>query len=217
MKKESAEEYVANYLTGEILNGHLKPHTYLTPERALAKALNYSRPVIHRAIMRLENQGLVTIIPRQGVLINAYQDEGKLALIEHIIDHDRKHIDNQLNQSMLWFIHDNLKSILKRHVVSQEVPYEVITFSKMDSPERVFEWIKRTAIETQNVIYPMLINEFKIGILNVSEYLLTSQPAIDALNQVVIEHYINDDKALSSKMNLLFETIEAVWMGDTTM
>ena len=60
------ENYVESCIVDSIFNNEYNPGDKLEPERELAIKFECSRPVIHRAIIRLEEKGLVKIIPREG-------------------------------------------------------------------------------------------------------------------------------------------------------
>ncbi|MEW9670657.1 GntR family transcriptional regulator [Ammoniphilus sp. 3BR4] len=62
-------EKVYQYLKSEILRGELKTGERLV-ERELADKLKISRTPIREALLRLESQGLVTTVPRKGVIVS---------------------------------------------------------------------------------------------------------------------------------------------------
>ena len=58
-----------NYLESAILTGRLKPRERLI-EQELAEQLKMSRTPIREALRRLEERGLVRILPRRGALVS---------------------------------------------------------------------------------------------------------------------------------------------------
>jgi len=57
-------------IKSQILNSELAPGSQIT-EQALAQALNMSRTPVREAVVRLEQEGLLTIVPRHGVQISS--------------------------------------------------------------------------------------------------------------------------------------------------
>ncbi|SCY81670.1 GntR family transcriptional regulator [Alkaliphilus peptidifermentans] len=220
MKKKSAEATAEECLVKEILNGNLKAHSMLRPERELAEMLGYSRPVIHKAIIRLEACGLVTIIPRRGVRVNDYRESGKLGLLESIYNLYRTGISRELNIAMLKFIQNNLEAILMAIVDGdQEKRVECCAIQEdcsIDSPEDVFRWMHSYALYCGNPIYPMLINEFKIGIINVGNVVLNGsqrQEFIKLLREVNGDLKVGHGPSLKDKLKALFIFIEVNWLS----
>ena len=58
-------------LRDSILNGHLRPGEIYN-EMALAKELGISRTPVREALLELSSQGLVTFLPRKGVVVKNY-------------------------------------------------------------------------------------------------------------------------------------------------
>ena len=56
-----------------ILSGELKIGEKIPPERELAEKMGVSRTIVNTGIAVLENQGFLSIIPRQGVFVNDYK------------------------------------------------------------------------------------------------------------------------------------------------
>ena len=176
MKKKSAESVVEEILTRRILNGECKAFSLLKPEREMAVEFGYSRPVIHKAIIRMESKGLLTIIPRQGIKVNDYRENAKLGLLESIYDLYHEGISKTLNKSMIEFIKNNLESMIRLIISGDEKNrnscFEKQKLVKLEKNLDIFIWLQNFALYSGNSIYPMLLNEFKVGILNVSDAVL---------------------------------------------
>ena len=80
----SKELKVEQMILNEILSEQLKPEEMMLPERQLAIKYDCSRPVVHKAIIRLEDKGVLKIRPRKGVQVMDFKVSGKLSLIEAI-------------------------------------------------------------------------------------------------------------------------------------
>lgn len=61
-------------LRESIINGHLAPGEVFA-EATLAKELEISRTPVREALLELASNGLVTYLPRKGVVVNKFTDE----------------------------------------------------------------------------------------------------------------------------------------------
>jgi DNA-binding GntR family transcriptional regulator len=68
MRKETVEQRVYHLIKNAILNRQIAPGNQLF-ENAIAEKVNASRTPIRSAIMKLESEGLVNIIPNKGAFI----------------------------------------------------------------------------------------------------------------------------------------------------
>ena len=66
---DSLREQVYRYINGAMAEGRLKPGDILNQE-SVCEALKVSRAPLRDALIRLEAEGLITIVPRRGVYIN---------------------------------------------------------------------------------------------------------------------------------------------------
>ena len=222
MKEKSAEAKVEALLVTGILNGKYPALSKLKPERELADTFGYSRPVVHKAIIRLESKGLVTILPRQGVLVNDYRESGRLALLESIYDLYHGGISTALNQSMLSFIQNNLESMIVLIIVG---PPEKRRACYLAQQQRTFSesldlfiWLQNFAFCSENAVYPMLLNEFKSGIFNVTTAVLkqgdlgTFEKKLKAVTGLLSYDFKLDREVVNQTIQTLFTFIEDNWL-----
>lgn len=224
MKSKSAEAIVEELLTISILNGVYQAGERLKPERELALEFGYSRPVIHKAIIRLEGRGLVTIIPRQGIVVNDYRTFGKLSLLESIYDLNHAGIQIELNRSMLQFIEHTLFTMIELVVCKQSESrkkcYEIQSQNSYERSEDIFQWMQTYALQCGNPIYPMIVNEFRSGILNVAHAVLNNGSAshfkelIQKVNALVIteDSFVYEQAKSKAMIHTLFQYIEKYWL-----
>ncbi len=220
LEKKSAETLVEEYFIKEILNDSLRAHTMLKPERELAENLGYSRPVIHKAIIRLEERGLLTIIPRRGVRVNDYRESGKLGLLDSIYDLYRTGISKKLNTSMLEFIRENLEDLLLTLLDGEPEKLQECCLLQEErryaGGEDVFKWMHTYAVYCENPIYSMLINEFRTGIINVGNAVLGGEEHaafVCLLKEVngILQSGLREE--LKEKLRELFAFIKYHWLG----
>jgi DNA-binding GntR family transcriptional regulator len=81
--KWSLREQIFNYLSDQIERGELTPGSLINV-RKLTVELNVSRTPLREALAQLAIQGLVTIMPQRGVLINVLTYKDLLNLFEII-------------------------------------------------------------------------------------------------------------------------------------
>lgn len=208
----SAEEQVEKTLIQGIFGGDYKVNDYLPPERNLAEALGFSRPVIHKAIIRLESKGLVSIVPRQGVRVNDYRESGKLELLEALYEMFKWKIDIEMHRSILTFVKENLTRVLLDALQKKTIPYkENIEF---ENAEDLFHWMHHYAMASDNVLYAMLFNEFRTGIINVSDFLLSEKLSDYQVMRMNIDKVIQNggEVELLVSIDVFFDHIEKLWI-----
>ena len=74
-------EYAYTVIRGDILAGRLGPRGRLVQDE-LAQRLGISRTPVREAIMRLEHEGLVTLIPRRGAIVTRLTPQDILDIYE---------------------------------------------------------------------------------------------------------------------------------------
>lgn len=215
---KSAETIVEEILVEKILTNVYPPHTMLPPERELALLLNYSRPVIHKAIIRLEGKGLVTIVPRKGIKVDDYLISGKLGLLESLYHMDRDRFPS-LNNAMLEFIIHNLEAIIrqihKMTIVQRQRAYTMIFSIEINQGRDVYTWAHTLAIASGNPINTMLINEFQVGILNVGNAVVEekgSEVMKQWLDEIGVLMIAESEEIDTASFDRFYKRIENVWL-----
>lgn len=216
----SAESTAENYILERILNGVYEPLQYLEPERDLAIQLSLSRPVIHKAIIRLEAKGVVTIVPRKGIRVNDYTESGKLSLLEHLYPLERGKYPT-LNKAMLQFLISNLKATLYE---VQFLPQqrkadlkEQLRHLDIEEGIHVFVWVKTLARAIDNPIYAMLFNEFEVGVVNVGKAIIAHSGKasvvtwLKAIERSVFEG--NGESEINKAVNDFYEKVAFAWLN----
>jgi DNA-binding FadR family transcriptional regulator len=209
--KPSAEIQVEDYLIKSILNKNYQVGSYLPPERELSEKLGFSRPVVHKAIIRLEGKGLVTIRARQGVLVNDYRTSGKLELLEHLYVMYRSTIDPQVVRSTQEFIRVNFLNLLKELISERG---HTISKATIKEGSDIFQWMKTYALLSDNIIYAMIFNEFKVGIVNVANGAIqVDRKRVQTLVNEVDDAMLKGDKVrLEVVYHLFFDVMARLWM-----
>lgn len=207
----TVEEAIERRLIQEILGNTYDVGSFLPPERKLAETLGYSRPAVHKALIRLENKGLITIIPRQGVRVNDYRITGKLDLLDTLYRMYKWEIDEDMHRATFNFIKENLLLVLQQIALKPIKDKKDKGFSEA---EDLFTWILNYALATDNFIYPLLFNEFNVGIVNVSKSLdqyegKDYKELRDWVDQKVYEGNL---EGVRTALDELFQFVETHWL-----
>ena len=79
--KERLAEYAYSSIRNDILSGRFGPRGRLVQDE-IARRLGISRTPIREAIVRLEHEGLVTLVPRRGAIVNRVTPQDILDIYE---------------------------------------------------------------------------------------------------------------------------------------
>jgi GntR family transcriptional repressor for pyruvate dehydrogenase complex len=173
VEAKSLKDACAHQLERMIFSGKLDVGKRLPSERRLADALSVSRPILHQALVELEAKGLVTIIPRRGVFINDYRNEGSIAMLASFLSFHQGSLDNAFLSSVMGFRkllegettrlavshgtqedYNRLKEILRQETNSRRE--DSISLVELD-----FAFHLQIAYASGNLIYPLILNSFK--------------------------------------------------------
>ncbi|MDP2915963.1 MAG: GntR family transcriptional regulator, partial [Candidatus Aminicenantes bacterium] len=110
---KSLKEQVYEYLREQMRNGHLLPGSVIDMEET-SKKLGVSKTPLRDALLQLEMEGFVSILPRRKVIVNvlslqdiknmyeiigALESEALLSAFDRLQDSDIRHLD-ALNREM---------------------------------------------------------------------------------------------------------------------
>lgn len=88
-------------LLGKILSGELKPGLHLPTEREIAAKMGVSRSSVHQAIVDLEVQGFVSIVPRHGTVVNDFRKYPTPQSLGALMSSDSLELDRSLFDDMM--------------------------------------------------------------------------------------------------------------------
>lgn len=209
--KQSAEERVEEQLVQDIFSGLYPIGEFLPPERVLAEALKVSRPVVHKALIRLEGKGLVTIVPRQGVRVNDYKVNGKLSLLESIFTMAKWKIDVNIQKAIMNYVKSHLIDVLISACSKDVAPHKENEY--FSHPDDLFLWMRGYALETDHFIDTMLFNEFEVGIKNVAKFLLEKDLVEYQTHRIAIDFLVKKHKKdqIEQAVDAFFDGISIPW------
>jgi len=198
-----------------VLSGKLKINEKLPPERELAAQLQVSRPIVHQAIVDLASKGLVTIIPRQGTIVNDYRVTGSFALLSSLLTYHEGQLDPEFFTSLLDMrfvfegeiarcaaLHrtdDNLEKL--DQILKHEKQIEIT--APLQRVDLDFNFHQQLALASGNLVYPLLLNSFKPVYTNLTAefYTFAEQTAICevyAFHEQIIEALKENNPVCSS-------------------
>lgn len=94
-------ESIVSQLTAKILSGELKPGDKLPTERALGEKFNVSRSSVHQAILKLEGQGLLSVVPRRGTVVSDYRKYPTPGSLAALMSYSSVELDISLFSDMM--------------------------------------------------------------------------------------------------------------------
>jgi DNA-binding FadR family transcriptional regulator len=169
---DSLKEACIKRLEELILSGELKAGAYLPSERDFAARLGVSRPVLHEALVDLAAKGLVSILPRRGVIVNDYRHSGSMTILSSLLTYHNGQFDPQLTSSLfamrllveketarlaaLSITEDQL--LLLEGFIQQETSLDrsnLAALVKLD-----FDFHLQIAVASGNLVYPLILNSF---------------------------------------------------------
>lgn len=156
-----------------ILSGELPVGERLPAERDLALKLGVSRPVLHEALVDLASKGLVSILPRRGVVVNDFRQSGSFAILSSLMSYNNGVLAPSFEQSLL-----GIRILIERETArlaalnaSNEQINELRgiiaeeTAAKKSDAARLTEldynFHLKVALGSGNLVYPLILNSFK--------------------------------------------------------
>lgn len=123
MKKQTLKEKAYDYIKSKIVNCEYPPNAFIN-EEMIAEELKASRTPIREALNRLEQEQLVTIMPKRGVVVSSLTldvissiFETRLLLEPYIIEH----FGNFLDRNKL----ERYKKLYEGDYKSDNIEFEV--------------------------------------------------------------------------------------------
>lgn len=167
----SINELFVKQLKDMILSGELKAGDKLPPERTLAEQMKINRSVVSSGIRELVSSGFLKIKPRKGTYVTDYIKEGNIQTLVSIIEYSENKFDPKLMKSIydVRAIHDCSSAELAAIYRTNEDITKLKTLVKAidetnnirEKGELHFEFFRTLSFATDNVVYPLLMQEFK--------------------------------------------------------
>ena len=169
----SLKEACITRLEHLILSGEFKVGEELPSERKLAESLAVSRPVVHEALVDLAAKGLVTILPRKGVVVNDFRTTGSCALLATLLDYHEGELDPRFMESLVamrMLIEAETARLAASHRTQEDLArFAVLLAQEADLDPRnvpslaesAFFFHLQVALASGNLMYPLILNSFR--------------------------------------------------------
>lgn len=183
-KNDSVAAKAAKELLSRILSGELKAGLYLPTERDMAEQMGISRASVHQALLELELQGFVSIIPRHGTVVKDFRKQPTPQSLEALMSSDSLELDRSLFDDMmdtrLWLesecarracthIYDSTLSEMRKLV-------QDMTKSGADLSDTVYRFHYRLVQASGNSLYSMIFRGFEPVLRNMIHHHYSVRP-----------------------------------------
>ena len=201
----SISSSIAAELLGKILSGELRPGLHLPTEREMAAEMGVSRSSVHQAIVELELQGFVSIVPRHGTIVNDFRKYPTPQSLGALMSSDSLELDRSLFDDMmdtrLWLESECARRACTHIFDStidemQEISRRMV-LPGADLTELIYSFHYKLTQASGNSLYAMIFRGFE-----------------PVLRKMIAHHYSvrPDDIAVSAAMRL--ELIDCIRRKD---
>jgi len=97
----SLTESIYKGLLGKILSGSWKPGDFFPAERDIAEQMGVSRSSLHHAVLQLERDGFVHVLPRRGTQVADYRKKPTPQSLSAIMTYGSEELDEPLFHDLM--------------------------------------------------------------------------------------------------------------------
>lgn len=191
---------VAKELLGKILSGELKAGCRLPTEREMAEDLGVSRASVHQAIVKLELQGFVSIVPRHGTVVNDFRKYPTPQSLEALMSSDSLELDRSLFDDMmdtrLWLESECARRacthIYENTLHEMQEIVNRLTIPDVDLADLIYTFHYKLTQASGNSLYAMIFRGFEPVLRNMigHHYSVKGEDIIVsvAMHQELLDH-----------------------------
>ena len=198
----SLSENVLSMLQKKIISGELKGGDWLPPEREMAERMGISRGSLHQAILALEYQGFVSIIPRKGTVVCDYRKHPTPQSLAVIMSYSSTELDKSIFVDMtdfrIWMERECARLACSNAYDSTLLEMSTIASSlcgvESDVVELIYRFHYLLTQASGNSIFSMIFRGF--------------EPAVRSLTQQSFQIMGTDLKETAKLMKKLVKCIE---------
>lgn len=225
MSKNSIELTLLEELEARIITGQIKPGDFLPAERNLATQMEVSRPIIHNVLIRLQERGFIDIIPRQGAKVLDYRTNGKLDMVNSLINCYGRDLDHYIRDSVINLLKGHTDMIIADISTSEfnaklELSKDVLAVAmkatnKLEKIECFVNLYKKFAEAAVNPFYLMFMNSCDCALRDIAVELVERDSAYHTLLRLwtSLLHQLkigNEEKAYALNQTV-FELVLDIW------
>ena len=168
---------VLQLLQKKIISGELKPGEWLMPEREMAEQMGISRGSLHQAILALEYQGFVSIIPRRGTMVCDYRKHPTPQSLSVIMSYGSTELDESIFGDMMnfriWMESECARlactNIYESTVCEMESIVASLLREDADRTELIYRFHYRLTQASGNSIFSMIFRGFESTVKGLTE------------------------------------------------
>ena len=97
----SLTDTIYKSLLGKILSGEWKPGDWFPAERDIAEQMGVSRSSLHHAVLQLERDGFVYVLPRRGTQVADYRKKPTPQSLSAIMTYGSEELDEPLFHDLM--------------------------------------------------------------------------------------------------------------------
>lgn len=177
MVSGSLGDTVLHDLQKRIISGELQPGEWLLPERELAEQMGISRGSLHQAILALEYQGFVSIIPRRGTVVCDYRKHPTPQSLSVIMSYGSTELDESIFADMmnfrLWMERECARlactNIYESTVYEMESIIASLLREDADRTELIYRFHYHLTQASGNSIFSMIFRGFEPAVKGLTE------------------------------------------------
>ena len=168
---------VLQRLQKKIISGEMQPGEWLMPEREMAEQMGISRGSLHQAILALEYQGFVSIIPRRGTMVCDYRKHPAPQSLSVIMSYGSTELDESIFGDMMnfriWMESECARLACSNIYESTVCEMESIVASLLredaDRTELIYRFHYRLTQASGNSIFSMIFRGFESTVKGLTE------------------------------------------------
>lgn len=177
INSSSLGDKVLGLLQKKILSGELKAGDWLPPEREMAERMGISRGSLHQAILALEYQGFVSIIPRKGTVVCDYRKHPTPQSLPVIMSYSSAELEQNIFADMMayriWMEKECARlacsNIYESTIIEMEAIISRLLNGDADVTELIYEFHYRLVQASGNSIFSMIFRGFEPAIRGLTE------------------------------------------------
>ena len=101
IRSTSLTDTIYKSLLGKILSGEWKPGDWFPAERDIAEQMGVSRSSLHHAVLQLERDGFVQVLPRRGTQVADYRNKPTPQSLSAIMAYGSEELDEPLFHDLM--------------------------------------------------------------------------------------------------------------------
>ncbi len=196
---------IVQQLTAKILSGELKAGDRLPTERELAQQFKVSRSSVHQAVLRLESQGLLSIVPRRGTVVSDYRKHPTTQSLAALMNYDSVDLDASLFCDMmdtrLWLEGECARlactKIYASTLAEMRAAVDAMAQPDADVTDLIYRFHYMLTQASGNSIYAMIFRGFE-----------------PVMRSLIERHYSLQAMDLKESVSLRYRLLEAIERKD---